>query len=285
MLPPRWRPFALIARLDRPIGAWLLFLPGLWAILLGRRPDVVSARLIVLFGVGAVLMRAAGCIVNDIWDREVDRRVTRTANRPLAAGTMTVNGAMIFLVSLLLLSLGILMSLGRLAQLLGAASLVLVALYPLAKRVTSWPQVVLGLTFGWGVPLGTAAAAGRLGPAALVLYGAAIAWVLGYDTIYAHQDRSDDAMVGVGSTALALGRHTATFLAAIYTAMIGLLALAGELAGLERWFYVALALPAALLARQVVMLDIDDPARCLALFRSNRDVGLTVAAAILAGWL
>jgi 4-hydroxybenzoate polyprenyltransferase len=285
MLPPRWRPFALIARLDRPIGAWLLFLPGLWAILLTRRPDPVGARLIVLFGVGAILMRAAGCIVNDIWDRELDRRVTRTANRPLAAGTLTVNGAMIFLVVLLLLSLGILMSLGHLAQIVGAASLILVALYPLAKRVTSWPQLVLGLTFGWGVPLGAAAASGRLSLAALALYGAAIAWILGYDTIYAHQDREDDAMVGVGSTALALGRYTQPFLVLCYAAMIALAAVAGTLAGLEGWFYVALALPAVLLARQVIMLDIDDPARCLALFRSNREVGLAIATAILVGWL
>ncbi len=253
MLPPRWRPFALIARLDRPIGAWLLFLPGLWAILLTRRPDTVSARLIVLFGIGAVLMRAAGCIVNDIWDRELDRRVARTANRPLAAGTLTVNGAMIFLVALLLLSLGILMSLGHLAQLLGAVSLILVALYPLAKRVTSWPQLVLGLTFGWGVPLGAAAASGRLNLAVLSLYCGTIAWILGYDTIYAHQDREDDAMVGVGSTALALGRYTKPFLVLCYTATIALTAVAGTLAGSERWFYVALAFPAVLLARQVML--------------------------------
>ena len=183
-----------------------------------------------------------------------------------------------FLAVLLLVGLAILLQLNRLAQALGVASLLLVALYPLAKRVTWWPQLMMGFTFGFGAPLGYAAGAGGWMPAWAVLYGAAILWDLGFDTIYAHQDREDDALVGVKSTARLFGEQTAPFLAACYAATMLLLALAGWLAGLGGWFYPALALPAVLLARQVVALDIDDPALCLRLFRANREAGLAVAA-------
>jgi 4-hydroxybenzoate polyprenyltransferase len=282
-LPSAWRPFALLARLDRPIGAWLLFLPGLAGIVLARAPAERSLLLIVLFAVGAVVMRAAGCVVNDMWDRDLDRRVTRTAGRPLASGALSLRQAAIFLTLLLAIGLAILLALDPLARLLGAGSLALVALYPLAKRFTSWPQIMLGFTFGWGAPLGYAAAAGRLTGAALALYGATIVWILGYDTIYAHQDREDDALLGVGSTALLFGRRTRPFLAVCYAAMLALMVLAGFLAGLSAWFLAGLALPAALLARQVIALDIDDPKRCLALFKSNREVGLALALALLLG--
>ncbi|MBV9785270.1 MAG: 4-hydroxybenzoate octaprenyltransferase [Acidisphaera sp.] len=284
-LPRGWRPFVLLARLDRPIGAWLLFLPGLWSILLARAPATRTGWLIALFAVGSVLMRAAGCVVNDMWDRDMDRHVVRTAGRPLASGAIGLGQATLFLAVLLGSSLLILLQLDRVAQLLGVASLGLVALYPLAKRVTWWPQLMLGFTFGWGAPLGYAAAAGSLDRSAAALYAAAIVWILGYDTIYAHQDREDDALVGVKSTARLFGENSRPFLAACYGATVLLLALAGVWAGLSPWFDAALVLPAALLAWQVARLDIADPAGCLVLFKLNREVGLAVAAAILIGRL
>jgi 4-hydroxybenzoate polyprenyltransferase len=284
-LPSGWRPYALLARLDRPIGAWLLFLPGLWGILLGGPGVAEAIRLLVLFGIGAVVMRSAGCVVNDLWDRDIDRQVARTAGRPLASGVLRPRQALAFLAVLLVVGLAILLQLNVLSWILGAASLVLVGLYPLAKRVTWWPQLMMGFTFGFGAPLGYAAATGRIDAAMAALYGAAILWDLGFDTIYAHQDREDDALLGIGSTARLFGERTAPFLAACYAGAMALLALAGWLAKLGIWFYPALLLPAGLLARQVMVLDIDDPALCLRLFRANREVGLAVGAAILLGWL
>jgi 4-hydroxybenzoate polyprenyltransferase len=284
-LPRSWLPYLLLARLDRPIGIWLLFLPGLWGILLAGSSGPDAARLILLFAVGSVVMRAAGCVVNDLWDRDIDRMVARTAARPLASGAVRPVQALAFLAALLLLGLAILLQLNRVAQVLGAASLLLVALYPLAKRITWWPQLMMGFTFGFGAPLGYAAGTGELDAAWAALYGAAILWDLGFDTIYAHQDREDDALAGVKSTARLFGAGTAPFLAACYSGMVLLLAIAGWLAGLSLWFYAALAVSAVLLARQVATLDIDDPARCLRLFKANREVGLAVAGAILVGWL
>ncbi len=282
-LPPRARAFAVLARFDRLIGAWLLFLPGLWSILLARTTLPETLRLIALFALGSLVMRAAGCVVNDMWDRDMDRQVTRTAARPLASGALRMRQAALFLAVLLAIGLTILLQLGRAAQALGVLSLLLVALYPLAKRVTWWPQAVLGITFGWGAPMGYAAATGRLDPVALALYAAAFAWILGYDTIYAHQDREDDALVGVRSTARLFAASTRPFLAACYAATILLLAAAGWLAALGPWFYPALAAPAALLAWQVATLDIHDPAGCLRRFKLNREAGLLVGLAILAG--
>ena len=284
-LPRGWLPYLLLARADRPIGTWLLFLPGLWGILLARPDAATAAWLVALFGVGSLVMRAAGCVVNDLWDRDIDRKVARTAGRPLASGVLRPRQALVFLAVLLLLGLAILLQLNTLSWVLGASSLVLVGLYPLAKRVTWWPQLMMGFTFGFGAPLGYAAAADRIDAAFVALYAAAILWDLGFDTIYAHQDREDDALVGVHSTARLFGDHTRPFLAITYAAAVVVLALAGWLAGLGPWFYPALILPAALLARQVVTLDIHDPAHCLVLFRANREVGLAVALAILIGWL
>ncbi len=284
-LPSSWRPYAMLARLDRPIGVWLLFLPGLWSILLAAPINQSAAWLILLFGVGSLVMRSAGCAVNDMWDRDMDRLVTRTAGRPLASDALRMRQATGFVALLLSLGLLILLQLNGLAQALGVGSLALVALYPLAKRVTWWPQAVLGLTFGWGAPMGYAAAAGHIDAAALLLYAAAFAWILGYDTVYAHQDREDDALIGVRSTARLFAGQTRPFLTMCYAATIGLLALSGWLAGLSAWFFVALALPAALLAWQVATIDIDDPRGCLLRFKLNREAGLLVAAAILAGRL
>ena len=284
-LPAPWRPYVLLARLDRPIGCWLLFLPGLWSILLARPAPAEAVRLVLLFGLGAVVMRSAGCVVNDMWDRDMDRQVTRTAARPLASGVLRMRQAAAFVLVLLLIGLLVLLQLNGLAQVLGVLSLALVALYPLAKRVTWWPQAALGLTFGWGAPMGYAAAAGHLDAAALALQVAAFTWILGYDTIYGHQDREDDALVGVRSTARLFAGSTRPFLLACYGATVALLGLSGWLAGLSVPFLPALLLPAALLAYQVRTLDVDDPAHCLRLFKLNREAGLAVAAAILLGRL
>lgn len=284
-LPEAWRPYALLMRLDRPIGSWLLFLPGLWAFAMVAPSWGRGLWLTALFGAGAVLMRGAGCVVNDLWDRDLDRQVERTAGRPLASGAVRPKQALALLLALLLVSFVILLMLPPVAILLGVLSLVPIALYPLAKRVTDFPQAMLGLVFSWAAPMGYAAATGELAASAFALWAAGFCWILGYDTIYAHQDREDDALVGIRSTALHFGERTAPFLVGCYGAMVALLALAGWLGGLSLWFIPALLLPAGLLARQVVRLDIHDPDLCLRLFKANRDVGLAVALAFLIGRL
>jgi 4-hydroxybenzoate polyprenyltransferase len=272
-------------RLDRPIGSWLLFLPGLWAFAMVAPDWRQGLWLTALFGLGAVLMRGAGCVVNDLWDRDLDRQVERTAGRPLASGALRARHALVFLALVLAVALLILLQLNRTAQVLGVASLIPVVLYPLAKRVTDWPQAVLGVIFSWAAPMGYAAVMGGLDVAAFALWAAGFFWILGYDTIYAHQDREDDALVGIRSSALRLGAKTRPFLILCYALTMGLLALAGWLAGLAPWYLLGLALPGAMLARQVIRLDIADPALCLRLFKANRDVGLAIAAAFLLGRL
>jgi 4-hydroxybenzoate polyprenyltransferase len=284
-LPEAWRPYALLMRADRPIGSWLLFLPGLWAFAMVAPSWGRGLWLTALFGLGAVLMRGTGCVVNDLWDRDLDRQVERTAGRPLASGAVRPRQALAFLVGLLAVSCVILLMLPPAAILLGVLSLVPIALYPLAKRVTDFPQAMLGLVFSWAAPTGYAAATGGLDAAAFALWAAGFCWILGYDTIYAHQDRDDDALVGIRSTALRFGERTGAFLVGCYAATIALLALAGLLAGLSWLVVPALLLPAGLLARQVLLLDIRDPALCLSLFKANREVGLTVALAFLIGRL
>jgi 4-hydroxybenzoate polyprenyltransferase len=284
-LPAGWRPYALLMRLDRPIGSWLLFLPGLWAFALVAPGWRQGLWLTALFGLGAVLMRGAGCVVNDLWDRDLDRKVERTAGRPLASGALRARHALVFLALVLAAALLILLQLNGAAQMLGVASLVPVVLYPLAKRVTDWPQAVLGVIFSWAAPMGYVAVMGGLDGAAFALWAAGFFWILGYDTIYAHQDREDDALVGIRSSALRLKDKTRPFLILCYGLTMGLLALAGWLAGLAPWYLLGLAVPGAMLARQVVALDIADPALCLRLFKANRDVGLAIAAAFLLGRL
>jgi 4-hydroxybenzoate polyprenyltransferase len=285
-LPPKLRAFALLARLDRPIGTWLLFLPGLWGILLPAGvPSWQRLRLALLFGVGSLVMRSAGCVVNDMWDRDIDRRVARTAGRPLASGALGMAEAAIFLGLLLLAGLGVLLSLRPLCWALGVGSLLLVGLYPLAKRVTWWPQLMMGFTFGFGAPMGYAAATGRIDAAWIMLYLSAILWDLGFDTIYGFQDMQDDALVGVKSTSRLMAARPRRFIAATYALALAALAAAGALAGLSWLFWPALLLPAALLARQVVRLDIHDAPLCLGLFRANREVGLAMAMALLLGQL
>ncbi len=284
-LPPSWRPFVLLGRFDRPIGAWLLFLPGLWSILLARPGVARGLWLILLFLVGSFVMRAAGCVVNDLWDRDMDRKVVRTAGRPLASGAIGTAGALGFMAAMAAIGLGILLLLPGLAQALGVGSLLLVALYPAAKRVTWWPQLVLGFTFGWGAPMGFAAATDSLGAAALWLYLASILWIVGYDTIYAHQDREDDAVVGIRSTARLFGRASGWLVGLCYAGMLLALVMVGILARLNPWYFPALLPTAALLGWQTIRLDIDDPDLCLRLFRLNRETGLVLALAILVGSL
>ena len=284
-LPEGMQPYALLGRFDRPIGAWLLFLPGLWSILLAHTSLPRSLWLILLFLVGSFVMRAAGCVVNDLWDRDMDRLVARTAGRPLASGAIGTRGALVFMAAMSVIGLAILLLLPPLAQGLGVASLLLVVVYPLAKRITWWPQLMLGFTFGWGAPMGFAAAAERLNGAGLWLYAAAIVWIIGYDTIYALQDREDDALVGIRSTARLFGAHSRWLVAACYAACLAGLVVAGRFAGLGAWFLPTLALPAALMAWQVARLDVRDPAACLSLFKLNRETGLAIGLAILVGRL
>lgn len=283
-LPQRYLPYILLARLDRPIGSWLLFLPGLWAICLTAHGVEQGLWLTVLFAIGAVVMRSAGCVVNDLWDRKMDALVERTRGRPLACGMVKPWQAILFTALLCLTGLIVLLLLNNLAKILGVASLLLLALYPLAKRVTWWPQAVLGLAFGWGAPLGYAAAQGHLTWPVVPLYLASILWIIGYDTIYAHQDREDDATIGVKSTARLFGRRTRLALCLLYGGATLLLLLAMAAFPLHPLGYWFMLLPAALLAFQIIRLDIDNPSRCLHLFRLNREVGLAVALAILVGW-
>ncbi len=281
-MPAPVRPYLRLARLDRPIGTWLLLLPSWWGLALASDgwPD---ARLMALFAMGAVAMRGAGCVYNDIVDRDYDARVARTADRPIPSGAVSVRQALIFLALLLLAGLAVLLQFNAFAIALGAASLALVFTYPLAKRVTYWPQAVLGLTFNWGALLGWAAVQGDFAWPAVALYAAGFFWTLGYDTIYAHQDKDDDALIGVKSSALRLGAATRPWLFAFYAAAVALLALAGWLAGLAWPFWLGLAAAAGHLERQAARVDIDDPNDCLAKFRANRVVGWLVLAGIVAG--
>ena len=281
---PSARPYLRLARMDRPIGTWLLLLPCWWALALAE-PGWPDPWFMALFAGGALVMRGAGCTVNDIADRDFDRQVARTAGRPIASGQVSVGQALAFLALQLGLGLLVLLQFNAYTVMLAAASLALVALYPFAKRVTYWPQLVLGLTFNWGALVGWAAVTGGLAAPALALYAAGIAWTLGYDTIYAHQDKEDDVLVGIKSTAIKFGDATVPWLAGFYGAAVALLALAGHLAGLHGAFFAGLALGALHLAWQVRTLDIGDARGCLARFKSNRDFGLIVLAAIIAGRL
>lgn len=280
--PAAVKPYLRLARIDRPIGTWLLLLPCWWSIALAS-PGWPDPWLFVLFAVGAVTMRGAGCTLNDMADRDYDKSVQRTANRPIPSGQVTVKQAFAFLVLLCFIGLAVLLQLNSFSILLGAASLLLVAVYPFMKRITYWPQFVLGLAFNWGALLGWAAVRGDLGWPAILLYAAGIFWTLGYDTIYAHQDKQDDLLVGVKSTALRLGDATRPWLGVFYAATMILLAASGYTAGLNWPFFALLSVCGVHLAWQVATVDIENPADCLMRFKSNRTFGLLVLAAILAG--
>ena len=286
LLPQGLRPYAALARLDRPIGTWLLLFPCWWAIALTGLPFTdlwQTLYLAAIFALGAMVMRGAGCTFNDIVDRDFDAQVARTRARPIPSGAVSLGAAWAFLVLELLIGLVILMQLDRYAIVLGAASLILVFTYPFMKRVTYWPQAFLGLAFNWGALLATAAASGTLGPAALALYGGGICWTLGYDTIYAHQDKEDDALIGVKSLALRLGHGTRAWLLVFYGGALAGFALAGLANGLAWPFYALLVVAAGQLLWQTAKLKLDDPADCLRKFRANRLFGWLLLAAILAG--
>jgi 4-hydroxybenzoate polyprenyltransferase len=278
------RPYLKLARMDRPIGTWLLLWPCLWSVALAARPGTwPDIPLLVLFGVGALVMRGAGCTFNDIVDRNFDARVARTALRPIPSGQVNVIQAWVWLVVLSLIGLAILLTFNPFAIGVGIASLVLVAVYPFMKRVTYWPQIFLGLAFNWGAVLGWAAVRGELGWAPVILYLGGIAWTLGYDTIYAHQDKEDDILIGIKSTALKLGDRTRPWLWLFYAGQTAGLGLAGWLAGLAWPFYAGLVVSAVHLAWQARTVDIASPADCLAKFKSNNPYGLIVFVAIMLG--
>ena len=273
-LMPRWsHPYIRLARYDRPIGTWLLLFPCWWSIgmaLATPGSHWSQAWLFAAFGLGALTMRGAGCTYNDIMDREFDAQVARTANRPLPAGDVTVRQAVAFLILQLVVGLGILLTLNPFAIAVGAASLILVFTYPLMKRITFWPQFVLGLTFNWGALLGWAAVRAELPLPAILLYVGGIFWTLGYDTIYAHQDRRDDVGAGVKSSARALGMGSKPWLYAFYVVATAFFAWAGYEGGFSWPYFAGLALGAGQLVWQVYDVDIDDPKDCLAKFKSNR---------------
>jgi 4-hydroxybenzoate polyprenyltransferase len=283
--PAPLRPYLRLSRFDRPIGAWLLLMPCWWsAALAAVHAGMALPNLwhLALFFVGAFVMRGAGCTWNDIVDRDIDPLVERTRSRPIAAGQVSLKQALAYAVLQSLVGFVVLIQFNAFAIGVGVASLAIVALYPFMKRITYWPQIFLGLAFSWGALMGWAGAFGRLDPAAFVLYAGSICWVIGYDTIYAHQDREDDALVGVKSTALLFGERTKPMLVLFYGAAVALIAWAGWLAGGGGIFALGLAAFAAHLAWQVCTLDTRDPLNCLKLFRSNRDAGLILFAGLVA---
>lgn len=283
--PERLRPWLKLGRFDRPVGIWLLMLPGWQGIALaaaeqGRWPNPL---LLLAVFVGAALMRAAGCAFNDIVDRDFDAQVARTAMRPIPAGLISVKQAWLFVVGCCLVSFLILIGLGWTAILLGVLSLALVAAYPFMKRITWWPQAWLGLTFNWGALLGYAAATGHLSWSAALLYASGIFWTLGYDTIYAIQDIEDDALAGIKSSTRRLGQHVQIGVAGFYLVSFILLVIAGWVGDIGPLFLPLAALFALHLSRQAAAVRIEDGPGALKLFKSNALAGLLVFAGLVAG--
>jgi 4-hydroxybenzoate polyprenyltransferase len=281
-LPSGFLPYAQLMRLDRPIGCWLLLLPCWWGLALAH--VAAGTRLNwwygFLFLAGAIVMRGAGCVVNDIMDRDIDAKVERTRNRPIPSGRVSVASAAAFLVALLLIGLVVLLQFNWFTIVLALCSMPIVAVYPLMKRVTSYPQVVLGLAFNWGALVGWTAISGSLSLAPLLLYVAAIFWTLAYDTIYAHQDKEDDAIVGVYSTALRFGEKTPILLIVCFGLFI---CLAGAAFWIVGGFWSLISLIPAILhaAWQIARFDGDESALCLKLFKSNRTFGLIILTGLL----
>ena len=282
--PPWSRPYLRLSRLDRPIGSWLLLMPCWWSAALAA--GVIGSigqlpLIIVLFFIGAFVMRGAGCTWNDITDRDLDALVERTRSRPIPAGQVSVPQAIAFLVIQALIGLAVLLQFNGFAVATGIASLVIVAVYPFMKRITWWPQIVLGLAFSWGALMGFAVTFARIDLTALALYAGSIAWVIGYDTIYAHQDAEDDALIGIKSTARLFGDRTYQALIVFYGLAVILIGVALTLAGVLWPAWVGLAAFAAHLGWQIARLDVGVPALCLRVFKSNRDAGLLLFAGLL----
>ena len=293
LLPrPVW-PYAQLARWDRPIGWQLLLWPCLWSAALAASAYATATESLstllpspwhlILFLLGAIAMRGAGCTYNDIVDENIDGQVERTRSRPLPSGQVTRRQAWAFVVAQALVGLAVLLQFNSFAILLGIASLAVVAVYPFAKRVTNWPQFVLGLAFSWGALMGWAAEFGEIDPPALLLYAGSILWVIGYDTLYAHQDKEDDAIVGVRSTARLFGDKTVYWLIGLYSVALVLFAWAFALAEVPMPALAGLLAAGAHMARQVKSLDINDPDQCLRLFRSNNTVGWLIFLGLLGG--
>jgi 4-hydroxybenzoate polyprenyltransferase len=282
--PLATRPYLRLARADRPIGTWLLLLPSwwglLWAFITQNTPLLPVLGYMVLFAIGAFVMRGAGCTYNDIVDRDFDAQVERTRSRPIPSGQVSLRAAWAFLALQVLIGFAVLMTLSPYAIKLGVASLALIAVYPFMKRVTYWPQIWLGLTFNWGILMGYATLTNSLTWSPMLVYVAAIFWTIGYDTIYAHQDKEDDVMIGVKSTALKLLDRTPFWLGVFYGCTIGLLFLAGVLANLGVIYFLGLGLGTIHLMRQIRTLDVENPDECLATFKSNREFGLILCVSI-----
>ncbi|XP_077087872.1 4-hydroxybenzoate polyprenyltransferase, mitochondrial [Siphateles boraxobius] len=283
--PASVQPYLRLMRLDKPIGTWLLYLPCTWSIGLAADPGCLpDLRMLVLFGVGALLMRGAGCTINDMWDKDFDRKVSRTATRPIASGEITPFRALVFLGGQLSLALGVLLCLNFYSIALGAASLSLVVTYPLMKRITYWPQFVLGLTFNWGALLGWSAVKGSCDWAVcLPLYVSGVMWTLIYDTIYAHQDKDDDLKVGVKSTALRFQENTKLWLSGFTGVMLSGLVLAGVNVDQTLPYYCAVSAVAIHLVHQIYAVDINRPEDCWKKFASNRNLGLLLFLGIVTG--
>ncbi|KAG7489891.1 4-hydroxybenzoate polyprenyltransferase, mitochondrial [Solea senegalensis] len=283
--PKRVQPYLRLMRLDKPIGTWLLYLPCTWSIALASDPgSLPDIGLLVLFGAGAVLMRGAGCTINDMWDKDFDKQVSRTASRPIASGEVSHTQALFLLGGQLSLSLGILLCLNYYSIALGAASLSLVITYPLMKRFTYWPQLVLGLTFNWGALLGWSAVMGSCDwSICLPLYFSGVMWTLIYDTIYAHQDKDDDIRVGVKSTALRFQEQTKQWLSGFMVAMMSGLVVTGVNAEQTLPYYAALCIVALHLTHQIYSVNINNTEDCWKKFASNRNLGLLLFFGIIGG--
>jgi 4-hydroxybenzoate polyprenyltransferase len=285
--PAGVQPYLRLARFDRPIGFWLLFWPCAFGLALGATGTAVSLRTLLwygaLFAAGAIAMRAAGCVWNDITDRDIDAQVARTRGRPIPSGAVSVRAAMVFMAALLLIGLAVLLQFNPFAIALGFAAMIPVLIYPFMKRITHWPQAVLGIAFNWGALMGWAAIHGSLAAPAYLLFGGCVLWTIGYDTIYAHQDKEDDAVVGVKSTALLFGRATKPMLWLFYGGAIACWVAACLTVRVHQAAYLGLLILAIQFAGQIVRVKLDDPNSCLAVFRSNRDAGAILFFSLLAG--
>jgi 4-hydroxybenzoate polyprenyltransferase len=279
---PSWfRPYARLARFDRPIGGWLLMFPCWWALALAERANGAAYPSIwfaLLFMIGAFVMRGAGCTYNDIVDRDIDAGVARTRGRPIPSGEVSVKAAVVFMLLQCLVGLAVLLQFNWTTVVLGASSLLLVAIYPFMKRVTNWPQLVLGLTFKWGALVGWTAVRGTLEWPAILLYAGCVTWTIAYDTLYAHQDKEDDLTLGLGSTALRFAAQTKSWVSGFYAFALAMWTLAAWMSGIGAIGMVALAGAAVHMIWQVTTLDISDPENCLRRFKSNRDLGWLVFA-------
>ncbi|MCB1503712.1 MAG: 4-hydroxybenzoate octaprenyltransferase [Hyphomicrobiaceae bacterium] len=282
--PASWRPYLRLARADRPIGTWLLLFPCWWSHALATTAagkPFPNLWYLALFAIGAFVMRAAGCAYNDLIDRDYDAKVARTMSRPIPSGQISPAQAMVFVVILGFIGLAVLVQFNTYTIWLAIASLGLVLAYPFMKRLTNWPQLVLGLAFNWGALVGWSSLMQNVALPALALYAGCVLWTIGYDTIYAHQDKEDDLMLGLKSTALHFGQATPAWVSGFYLSALLLWTLAAALAGTHLVSYVALALVGLHFAWQITGLDIDDPDNCLKRFRANRDVGFIVFAGFI----